>query len=95
MFTPDTFGVALLMMIASTVCWGSWELIALFFTLTLGSRGGPDSFLANVKGADPSNILLALLGGGNVQRREPSAGRGRRHGRPGLSRAPSRQRSAR
>jgi len=24
MFTPHTFGVALLMMVASTICWGSW-----------------------------------------------------------------------
>src|SRR5688572_24391503 len=24
MFTPDTFAVAMLMMITSTVCWGSW-----------------------------------------------------------------------
>src|SRR5207302_1115705 len=24
MFTPDTFGIALVMMITATVCWGSW-----------------------------------------------------------------------
>jgi len=86
MFTPETFGVALLMMIASTACWGSWAntykltsnyrfelfywdyaigivLAALFFALTLGSQGGPDSFLTNVKAADTTNIMLALLGG--------------------------------
>jgi glucose uptake protein len=86
MYTPDTFAVALLMMITSTVCWGSWAntykltknyrfelfywdyaigivLVALLFAFTLGSRGGSDSFLANVKEADPTNIMLALLGG--------------------------------
>jgi glucose uptake protein len=86
MFTPDTFAVALLMMITSTVCWGSWAntfkltknyrfelfywdyaigivLIALVFALTLGSRGGPDAFLDNVRAADSSNILYALVGG--------------------------------
>src|SRR5206468_6840373 len=24
MFTPDTFGIALVMMITAAVCWGSW-----------------------------------------------------------------------
>ena len=86
MFTPDTFAVALLMMITSTVCWGSWAntfkltkgyrfelfywdyaigivLIALIFALTMGSQGGPDSFLNNVRTADTSNIVYALVGG--------------------------------
>ena len=86
MFTPATIGMAMLMMITSTVCWGSWAntykltrgyrfelfywdyavgivLIALVLALTLGSTGGPDSFLANVRAADGSNIVLALIGG--------------------------------
>lgn len=86
MFTPDTFAIALLMMVTSTVCWGSWAntykltkgyrfelfywdyaigivLIALVLALTMGSRGGPDSFLANVRAADAGNIVLALVGG--------------------------------
>src|SRR5437764_6012246 len=86
MFTPATFGVAMMMMVASTVCWGSWAntykltksyrfelfywdyaigivLVALILALTMGSIGGPDSFLANVQRADGANILLALAGG--------------------------------
>ena len=86
MFTPATFGTAMVMMITSTVCWGSWAntykltkgyrfelfywdyaigivLISLAFALTLGSTGGPNSFLDNVRGADGSNIALALVGG--------------------------------
>jgi glucose uptake protein len=86
MFTPDSFAIALLMMVTTTVCWGSWAntykltkgyrfelfywdyaigivLISLVFALTLGSLGGPDSFLDNVRSADPSNIALALIGG--------------------------------
>src|SRR5438874_11076337 len=86
MFTPATFGVAMMMMVASTVCWGSWAntykltkgyrfelfywdyaigivLISLVFALTLGSSGGPDSFLDNVRAADGSNIVLALIAG--------------------------------
>jgi len=86
MFTPDSFGTALLMMVATTICWGSWAntykltkgyrfelfywdyaigivLISLVLALTMGSRGGPDSFLANVSSADASNIALALAGG--------------------------------
>ena len=86
MFTPDSFGIALLMMVATTVCWGSWAntykltkgyrfelfywdyaigivLVSLVFALTLGSRGGPDSFVDNVRSADTSNIVLALVGG--------------------------------
>src|SRR6266851_5747542 len=86
MFTPTTFTTAMLMMITSTVCWGSWAntykltkgyrfelfywdfaigivLISVVFALTLGSWGGPDSFLNNVRGADGSNIALAFIGG--------------------------------
>ena len=86
MFTPASFGVAMLMMITSTVCWGSWAntykltkgyrfelfywdyavgivLISLVLALTMGSTGGPDSFFANVRAADGSNIALALIGG--------------------------------
>lgn len=76
----------MLMMVASTVCWGSWAntykqtkgyrfelfywdyaigivLISLALALTLGSRGGPDSFASNLRTADTSNIVLALVGG--------------------------------
>jgi glucose uptake protein len=86
MFTPDAFAVALLMMITSTVCWGSWAntfkltknyrfelfywdyalgivLISLILALTMGSQGGPDSFLNNVQATDTSNIVYALAGG--------------------------------
>jgi glucose uptake protein len=35
MFTPDAFGVAMLMMVTSTVCWGSW---ANTYKLTKGYR---------------------------------------------------------
>ena len=35
MFTPDSFGIALLMMVATTVCWGSW---ANTYKLTKGYR---------------------------------------------------------
>ncbi|MFN2447121.1 MAG: GRP family sugar transporter [Vicinamibacterales bacterium] len=86
MFTPDAFGIAMMMMVTSTVCWGSWAntykltkgyrfelfywdyaigivLISLILALTLGSRGGPDSFMSNLATADTSNIVYALLGG--------------------------------
>jgi glucose uptake protein len=86
MFTPDTFGIALLMMVTSTICWGSWAntykltkgyrfelfywdyaigivLISLVFAFTMGSTGGPDSFVANVRSADGSAIALALVAG--------------------------------
>jgi glucose uptake protein len=86
MFTPATFGMAMLMMITSAVCWGSWAntykltkgyrfelfywdyaigivLISLVLALTMGSTGGTDSFLANVRTADASNIAFALVGG--------------------------------
>src|SRR5438874_13542989 len=86
MFTPATFGAAMVMMVASTVCWGSWAntykltkgyrfelfywdyaigvvLISLALALTLGSSGGPDSFLNNVASADASNVVWALVAG--------------------------------
>jgi glucose uptake protein len=86
MFTPDSFQVAMLMMVTSTVCWGSWAntykltkgyrfelfywdyaigivLISLVLALTMGSTGGPDSFLNNMRSADTSNIVLAIVGG--------------------------------
>jgi glucose uptake protein len=86
MFTPDTFAIALLMMVTTTVCWGSWAntfkltrgyrfelfywdyaigivLISLILALTMGSTGGPDGFIDNVRNADTSNIALALVGG--------------------------------
>ena len=86
MFTPSTFAAAMTMMVASTICWGSWAntykqtrnyrfelfywdyvlgivLISLAFAVTLGSTGGPDSFVANVRAADRSNIAWALVGG--------------------------------
>ena len=86
MFTPNSFAVALLMMVTTTVCWGSWAntfkltngyrfelfywdyaigivLVSLVLALTLGSTGGPDRFAANVRDADASNIVLALVGG--------------------------------
>lgn len=86
MFIPDAFGVAMLMMVTSAVCWGSWAntfkltkgyrfelfywdyaigvvLVSLIFALTLGSRGGPDSFLNNLATADTGNIVYAMIGG--------------------------------
>jgi glucose uptake protein len=86
MFTPATFATAMLMMVTSTVCWGSWAntykltkgyrfelfywdyaigivLVSVVLALTLGSTGGPDSFANNVRTADGSNILFALIAG--------------------------------
>ena len=87
MFTPDSFAVAMLMMITSTVCWGSWAntykltkgyrfelfywdyaigivLISLILAFTMGSTGGAgEGFLENVRSADTSNIVYALVGG--------------------------------
>jgi glucose uptake protein len=87
MFTPPSLGIALLMMVTSAICWGSWAntykgvknyrfelfywdyalgifLISLILALTLGSIGhDPNSFLNNVRSADPSNIVYALAGG--------------------------------
>lgn len=87
MFAPATFAVAMLMMITSTACWGSWAntykvtknyrfelfywdyaigivLISLILAFTMGSiHSDGQGFLANVRGADGSNIILALIGG--------------------------------
>ncbi|HET9408191.1 MAG TPA: AcrB/AcrD/AcrF family protein [Candidatus Sulfotelmatobacter sp.] len=87
MFIPPNFPVALLMVIVSTLCWGSWAntfkgtknyrfelfywdyaigifLISLILAFTMGSMGDPaTSFLANVRAADSSNILYAMIGG--------------------------------
>jgi glucose uptake protein len=87
MFVPDTFALAMLMMIASATCWGSWAntykltkgyrfelfywdyaigivVISLVYALTLGSTdGGPTGFLNNVRSADTSNIVFAMVGG--------------------------------
>src|SRR5215831_8209375 len=86
MFVPGSFAVALVMMIASTCCWGSWAntykltrgyrfelfywdyvagivLTSLVLALTLGSTGGPQSFTANLAGADGVNVACALAAG--------------------------------
>jgi glucose uptake protein len=87
LFTPSSLGIALLMMITSAVCWGSWAntykgvkgyrfelfywdyavgifLISLVLAFTMGSTGNnPSSFLNNIRAADGSNILNALIGG--------------------------------
>jgi len=87
MFVPQTFAIALLMVVISTICWGSWAntfkgtknyrfelfywdyavgivLISIVLALTLGSmHGGETSFLANVRSADTSSIVYALIGG--------------------------------
>ena len=83
MFTPATLATAMLMMVTSAVCWGSWAntykltkgyrfelfywdyafgivLISLVLALTMGGREG---FIDNVRTADVSNVLFALLGG--------------------------------
>ncbi|HEV8046947.1 MAG TPA: AcrB/AcrD/AcrF family protein [Terriglobales bacterium] len=87
MFTPHSLGVALIMMITSAICWGSWAnaykgvknyrfelfywdyavgifLISLILALTMGSTSNdPSSFLNNVRSADASNIVSAMVGG--------------------------------
>ena len=87
MFVPPSFTVALLMVIVSTLCWGSWAntfkgtknyrfelfywdyaigifLISLILAFTMGSMSNPStSFTANVRAADASNIVYALIGG--------------------------------
>jgi glucose uptake protein len=72
MFTPPSLTVALLMMIASAICWGSWAntykggifLISLIFAFTLGSSGhDSSSFMNNVRTADNWNIVSTLVGG--------------------------------
>jgi glucose uptake protein len=86
MFVPQTFVVALVMTILSTICWGSfantqkltknyrfelyyWDyaagifLISLLLAFTMGSTGGPDSFLANFHAAARLNLFYAAIGG--------------------------------
>src|ERR1700738_1166897 len=87
MFVPHSFALALLMMIISAVCWGSWAntykgvknyrfelfywdyavgifLISLILALTMGSTSNDaNSFLNNVRSADSSNIVSAMVGG--------------------------------
>ncbi|MGD1023349.1 MAG: GRP family sugar transporter [Candidatus Sulfotelmatobacter sp.] len=87
MFTPSSLSIALMMMITSAVCWGSWAntykgvkgyrfelfywdyavgifLVSLVLALTMGSTGhNASSFLNNVRAADSSNIINALIGG--------------------------------
>jgi len=87
MFLPTTFTVALIMILISTACWGSWAntykatknyrfelfywdyalgmlVISLVLALTLGSiHSDSTSFFANVRAADTSNIIYAMLGG--------------------------------
>ncbi len=87
MFVPDNFALAMLMMVTSATCWGSWAntykvtkgyrfelfywdyaigilVISLMYAFMLGSTdNGPTSFLNNVRTADTSNIVLAMIGG--------------------------------
>ena len=87
MYQPEAYASALLFMIGSMLCWGSWAntvkltpgwpfqlfywdyvigIIAgsLLWGLTLGSTGGGQlSFLNNIRSADATHIIFALLGG--------------------------------
>ena len=87
MFTPHSYSIALLMIITTAICWGSWVntykgvknyrfelfywdyaigifLISLVLAFTMGSTSNDaTSFLNNVRAADNSNIISALLGG--------------------------------
>lgn len=87
MFTPHSYSIALLMIITTAICWGSWVntykgvknyrfelfywdyavgifLISLALAFTMGSTSNDaTSFLNNVRAADNSNIISALLGG--------------------------------
>ncbi|ADV83058.1 membrane protein [Terriglobus saanensis] len=87
MYQPEAYWIALLLMIASMLCWGSWAntrkltmgyafslfywdyvigivLGSLVWGFTLGSiYGGPASFLQNLRSADHSHVLFAILGG--------------------------------
>ena len=87
MYQPEAYGIALLFMIGSMLCWGSWAntmkltpgypfqlfywdyvlgvlLGSLFWGLTLGSAGAPDSsFIANIRQTDNSHIAFGLAGG--------------------------------
>jgi glucose uptake protein len=85
-FTPSSFAMAMTMMVASTICWGSWAntykqtrgyrfelfywdyaigivVVSVLLAFTLGSTGGPDAFLNNVRTADGTNVFWALVGG--------------------------------
>jgi glucose uptake protein len=87
LFTPSSLSIALLMMITSAICWGSWAntykgvkgyrfelfywdyavgilLVSVALAFTMGSTGNDaSSFLNNVRAADTSNIVNALIGG--------------------------------
>src|ERR1700675_4810055 len=87
MYQPEAYAIALLFMIGSMLCWGSWAntmkltpgwpfqlfywdyvvgiiIASLLWGLTLGSVGGGQlSFLNNIRSADQSHILYALLAG--------------------------------
>jgi glucose uptake protein len=88
MFIPQVYPVALVMMVLSMICWGSWAntqklckgwrfelfywdyvwgilLLSLLAGFTLGRTdpASPESFLNNLSGAAPSNMLLAFAGG--------------------------------
>ena len=86
MFTPHSLDVALLMMITSAICWGSWAntykvvknyrfelfywdyaigifLISLILGHTMGNTGGPSSLVANIHGADTTDVIFAMAGG--------------------------------
>src|SRR4029077_15426478 len=87
MYQPEAYTIALIFMIGSMLCWGSWAntmkltpgwpfqlfywdyvagiiIASLLWGLTLGSAGGGQlSFLNNIRTADESHILFALLGG--------------------------------
>jgi glucose uptake protein len=87
LFTPSSLGIALVMMITSAICWGSWAntykgvkgyrfelfywdyavgifLISLLLAFTMGTTGSDaSSFLNNLRGADSSNVISALIGG--------------------------------
>ncbi|HEX3740187.1 MAG TPA: GRP family sugar transporter [Terriglobales bacterium] len=87
MYTPQTLGIALAMMITSAICWGSWAntykgvknyrfelfywdyavgifVISVVLGLTMGSTGhNASSLMNNIRSADTSNIVYALVGG--------------------------------
>src|SRR5580658_10988523 len=87
MYQPEAYIIALIFMVGSMLCWGSWAttmkltpgwpfqlfywdyvagiiIASLLWGLTLGSMGGGQlSFLNNIRTADRSHILFALLGG--------------------------------
>jgi glucose uptake protein len=87
MYQPGTYGIALLLMLISMICWGSWPvtmkfapgwrfhlyywdflfgvvITSLLLGLTLGSSaGGSSSFVGNLRQANGSHILYAILAG--------------------------------